>query len=59
MKYQETMNVEVENIASKKQPFLRPIYEVIQNSYFAATKIFQFLKDQWRNNPNENQTILN
>ena len=29
LKYQETMNVGIENIASKKRPFWRSIYEVI------------------------------
>ena len=29
--YQETMNVDVENIANKKQKFWRPIYEVVDN----------------------------
>ena len=29
--YQETMNVDIENIAIKKQPLWRPIYEVIEN----------------------------
>ena len=38
--YQETMNVYAENISSKKQTFWRPIYKVIDNSYFSATKIF-------------------
>ena len=53
LKYQETMNVDVENIASKKQPFCRPIYEVIENSYFVATKLFPTKHlDQCRNNPN-------
>ena len=47
------MNVEIENIASKKQPFWRSIYEVIENSYFEETKLFPttFL-NQCRNNPN-------
>ena len=34
------MNVDIENIASKKQPFWGPIYEVIENSYFEGTKLF-------------------
>ena len=46
------MNVDIENIASKKQPFWRSIYEVIDDSYFGVTKIFTatFL-NQCRNNP--------
>ena len=32
------MNVDIDNIASKKQLFWRPIYEVIENSYFEETK---------------------
>ena len=60
LEYQETMNVEIENIASEKQPSWIPIHEVIENSYFAETKCFptEFL-DQYRNNPNEPQNILN
>ena len=34
------MNVDIGNIASKKQPFGRPINEVIENSYFEETKLF-------------------
>ena len=33
------MNVDIEKIASKKQPFWIPIYEVIENSHFEE-KIF-------------------
>ena len=60
MKYQETINVDVQNISSKMNKFWRPIYEVIENSYFEARKIFptRFL-DQCRNNPNETQNIPN
>ena len=39
--YQETMNVDIENIASKNQPFWRPIYEVIDDSYFGLVNLFQ------------------
>ena len=39
--YQETMNVEIENIASKKQLFWRSIYEVNENSYFEKQLHFQ------------------
>ena len=58
MGYQETIHVEIENISSKKQLFWRPIYEVIENSYFAATKLFlPECLDQCRNNTNETQKI--
>ena len=35
------MNVDIENIASKKQPFWRSIYEVIDDSYFELVNDFQ------------------
>ena len=43
-----------------KKPFWRPIYEVIENSYIEATKLFPttFL-NQFRNTPNEPQNISN
>ena len=54
------MNVDIENISSKKQPFWIPIDEVIENSYFEATKVFPTKQlDQCRNNPNEPQNIPN
>ena len=54
------MNVDVENIASKKQKNWRTIYEVIDNSYFSATELFPTkVLDQCRNNPNEPQNIRN
>ena len=34
------MKVEIENIDNKKQLFWRPIYEVIEDSYFDETKLF-------------------
>ena len=34
LKYKETMNVDIKNIASTDQPFWRSIYEVIDVSYF-------------------------
>ena len=40
MEYQEKLNVDIEHISSKKEPFWRPIYEVIDNSYFEETKLF-------------------
>ena len=53
LEYQETINVETEKVASKKRPFWRSIYEVIDDSYFEEKKIFPttFLT-QYRNNPN-------
>ena len=52
LKYQEKMNVDIENISSKKTSW-RSIYEVIDNSYFEVTKLFPttFL-NQCINNPN-------
>ena len=38
LEYQETMNVDIENVASKIQPFWRSIYEVIDTSYFERKK---------------------
>ena len=57
LEYQEKMNVDVENISSLKKKWI-PIYEVIDNSYFSASKIFptEFL-DQCRNNPNKPKDI--
>ena len=45
IKYQETMNLDIENIASKSQQIWRSIYEVIHDDYFKAVKLFptQFL----------------
>ena len=58
LEYQEKMNVDIENIASIKQPFWRSIYEVIDDSYFEVVKLFPttFL-NQCKNNPNEPQNI--
>ena len=58
LEYHETLNVDIKNIASKKQPFWRSIYEVIDDSYFEATRLFPstFL-NQCRNNPNEPHNI--
>ena len=47
------MNVDIENIASKKQPFWRSIYEVIDESYFRVVKLFPTkVLNQCKNNPN-------
>ena len=60
LEYQEIMNVDIENISSKKQQFWRPIYEVIENLYFEETKIFPTtVVNQCRENPNEAQNISN
>ena len=54
------INLDIENIASKKQPYWRPIYEVIEDSYFEEKKLFPTKHlDQCRNNPNETQKISN
>ena len=34
LEYQEKDNLDIENIASKEQPFWRSMYEVIDDSYF-------------------------
>ena len=54
--YQETTNVDVENIASRKK--WRPIFKGIDNSFFSATKLFPTeFQDQYRNNTNNTQNI--
>ena len=59
-KYQETMNLYIDNISSKKQPFWRPIYEVTENSYFEETKLFPtIVLNQCINNPNQTQNRPN
>ena len=58
LEYQETMNVDIENIANQKQPFWWSIYEVIDDSYFEVTKLFPTeFTNQCRNNPNEPHKI--
>ena len=58
MEYQETMNLDIETIASKKQPFWRSIYEVIDDSYSEIVKLFPTtLLDQYRDFTNEYQQI--
>ena len=53
LEYQEMINVDIENIVNKKQPFRRSIYEVIENSYYEETKLFPTIfSNQCRNNPN-------
>ena len=52
------MNVDIEKIASKKQPFWRSIYEVFYDSYFEVVKLFTTKHlNQCRNNSNESQNI--
>ena len=52
------MNIYIENIASKKQPFWISIYEFTNDSYFEVVKLFPTkLLDQCKNNPNELQNI--
>ena len=53
LEYQETMNVDIENISSKNQHIWRSINEFIDDSYFKVVKLFptEFL-DQYRNNTN-------
>ena len=54
------MNVDIKNIANKKQPFWRSIYKVIKNSYFEETKLFPTtVLNQCTNNQNESQNIPN
>ena len=51
------MNVDIENIVSKKQPSWS-IYEVIDDSYFEVVTLFPTKNlDQCKNNPNEPQNI--
>ena len=54
------MNLDIENVSSLKKPFWRPIYEVIENSYFEEAKLFPTnVLNLCRNNPNELQNIPN
>ena len=60
MEYQETMNLDIENIAITNQQIWKSIYEVIHDDYFKVVKLFpsEFL-NQCKNNPNEPQNIPN
>ena len=52
------MNLDIENIASKNQPFWRSIQEVIDDSYFGVINLFpKIFLNQCKNNPNEPQNI--
>ena len=47
--YQETINIDIEDISSKKQPFWTPIYEVIEVHILKKQNDFQpFLKPIWK-----------
>ena len=57
-KYQNTLKVDVKNIAKNKTTTWRPIYEVIDTSFFEETNIFtQALLDLCENNPNKPQFL--
>ena len=40
LEYQETMNLDIENIASTNQQSWRPRYEFIDDSYFGVVQSF-------------------
>ena len=40
LEYQETMNLDIENIASTSQNICRSIYEVTNDDYFEAVEFF-------------------
>ena len=56
LEYQETINLDIENIASTGQNIWRSIYEVIDDSYFLAVKLFptQFLDHSEKVNEPQN-----
>ena len=45
MEYQETMNLDIDNISSTNQQIWIPIYEVIHDGYFKVVKLFP--KEFW------------
>ena len=48
--YQETMNLDIENIASTNQQIWRSTYEVIHDDYFKVVKLFpREVLDQCKN----------
>ena len=59
LEHQETTNVYIENVASEKQPFWRPINEIIENSYYEENIISNKCLNWCRNNTHEPQNILN
>ena len=65
MEYEETMNLDIENIPSMSQQIWRSIYEVIHDDYFRAVKLFptHFLdhcreKNEPQNIPNKVKAAL-
>ena len=40
LEYQETMNLDIEKVASASQQIWRSIFEVIHDDYFKAVKFF-------------------
>ena len=58
LEYQERLNIDIENISKNKTKNWRPMYEIIDTSFFAATKRFppEFL-DHCKNNRNEPQSL--
>ena len=58
LEYQETMNLDIENIASSSQQIWRSIYEVIDDTYLKKMKLFptEFL-DHCKKKINEPQNI--
>ena len=60
MEYQETMDLEIEKIASTSQQIWRSIYRVIHDDYFKAVKkIPELFLNQCKNDPNKPQNIPN
>ena len=60
LEYQDTMSVDIKNIASKKQPFWWATYEVIENSYIEEIKLFPTIfLNQSKQFPNDPQHIQN
>ena len=60
LEYQETMNLDIENISSTSQQIWKSIYEVIDDSYFKAVKLFPTeCLDHCKKTQNEPQNIPN
>ena len=60
MEYQETMNLDIENISITDQQFWRSINEVIDDSYFGVVTLFsKIFLNQCKSNLNENITSKN
>ena len=60
MEYQETIDLDIENIASTNEKIWVSIYEFIRDDYFKVIKFFpnKFL-NRCKNNPNKPQNIKN